>query len=104
MGVCHPIQTVLYIFVQFLGAMVGAALVTFQAPGLKEYGTNKRARFGKFLNSTHYKECSGSLCDGNSITCLTDAVDKPRKLNKHYLPLINERDAQTQPHLHLHQT
>ena len=89
LGVCHPIQTLLYMFVQFLGATVGAALVRLQAPGLKEYGTNKLARFGNFLNVTHYKNCSGSLCDGNSITWLSNVVNKPWKLNKHCLPLIN---------------
>ena len=93
MGVCHPIQAVLYMFVQFLGATVGAALVKLQAPGLNEYGTNKRARFGNFFNgttnTTQYTNCTASLCDGNSITCLTDAVNKPRKLHQHCLFLIN---------------
>merc|ERR1719181_2023235 len=65
MGVCHPIQAALYMFVQFAGASLGAALVTLQAPGLKEYGTNKRARFGLFVNTStgvvyrHSSECGG---------------------------------------------
>jgi len=65
MGVCHPIQAVLYMIVQFAGASLGATLVMLQAPGLKEYGTNKRARFGSFVNTSrgviysHSSECGG---------------------------------------------
>ena len=75
MGVCHPIQAVLYMIVQFAGASLGATLVMLQAPGLKEYGTNKRARFGSFVNTSrgviysHSSECGGGSnphCDGKS--------------------------------------
>ena len=70
-GVCHPIQAVIYMFVQFLGATAGAALVRLQAPALKEYGTNKRARFGKFITyangTVNYQDaCGASHCDGNA--------------------------------------
>ena len=89
MGVCHPIQAVLYMFVQFLGATVGAALVRLQAPGLKEYGTNKRARFGGFVNGTYQENCIASPCDGNLTIYLTDAFNKPSKLHKHLLLFLN---------------
>jgi glycerol uptake facilitator-like aquaporin len=54
MGVCHPVQAIFYMIVQFLGAMLGATFVRFQTPGGQaEYDEHTVYTFG--TNSLHQK-------------------------------------------------
>ena len=47
-GNTHWLTGIVYIVMQFLGAMLGVLLVYLQTPGLAEYGVNKLARYGEF--------------------------------------------------------